>query len=69
VSVKELVETFESVTGQKVNHCYVQRRPGDVSAFYADASKAKAMLGWQAERGLEQMCADAWAWQLNLKQV
>jgi UDP-glucose 4-epimerase len=69
VSVKELVETFESVTGQKVNHSYVQRRPGDVPAIYADPSKAKAMLGWQAARGLEQMCADAWAWQLNLKQV
>ena len=69
VSVKELVQTFESVTGQKVNHSYVQRRPGDVPALYADASKAKTMLGWQAERGLPQMCKDAWTWQLNLKEA
>jgi UDP-glucose 4-epimerase len=67
VSVKELVETFVSVTGQKIPFEFVARRPGDVPSLYADASKAKELLGWQAQRGLETMCADAWRWQSNLK--
>ena len=67
VSVKELVETFVSVTGQKIPFEFVARRQGDVPSLYADASKAKELLGWQAQRGLETMCADAWRWQSNLK--
>ena len=63
VSVKELVETFVSVTGQKIPFEFVARRQGDVPSLYADASKAKEFLGWQAQRGLETMCADAWKWQ------
>jgi UDP-glucose 4-epimerase len=39
------------------------RRPGDVAACYADASLAAAQLGWQAKRGIDEMCADAWRWQ------
>ncbi len=69
VSVKELVETFESVTGQKLKHAFVERRQGDVPAVFADARKAKEFLGWEAKKGLDQMCSDAWKWQLNLKQT
>ena len=67
MSVKEMVETFVSVTGQKIPFEFVARRPGDVPSLYADASKAKELLGWQAQRGLENMCADAWRWQSHLK--
>jgi UDP-glucose 4-epimerase len=62
-SVFELVNTFEGVTGQRIPHEIVARRPGDVPACYADATLASSLLGWQAKRGLEEMCADAWRWQ------
>ena len=39
------------------------RRPGDVPAYWADPSAALATLGWRAQRGLDQMCADSWRWQ------
>ena len=68
-SVKELLETFVSVTGQNINYEYVGRRQGDVPILCADVSKAKEFLGWEAKKGLDQMCSDAWKWQLNLKQT
>jgi len=63
VSVKKLVDTFIAVTGQKIPFEFVARRPGDVPVLYADVSRARELLGWQAQRGLEAMCADAWRWQ------
>jgi UDP-glucose 4-epimerase len=63
VSVKNLVDTFIAVTGQKIPFEFVARRPGDVPVLYADVSRARELLGWQAQRGLEGMCADAWRWQ------
>jgi UDP-glucose 4-epimerase len=62
-SVLEMVAAFGKACGKPVPFQIVDRRPGDIAACYADPSKAKAELGWQAERGLEQMCADAWHWQ------
>ena len=59
-SVLELVKTFERVNGVKVNYCIGARRPGDIPACYANASKAEAELGWKAIRGIEEMCKDAW---------
>jgi UDP-glucose 4-epimerase len=41
----------------------VARRPGDIGACYADAALARGLLGWQASRGLDAMCADSWRWQ------
>lgn len=64
-SVLELVTTFERVTGQVVPRRIVARRPGDVATNYADTTKARSELGWQARRTLEDMCADAWRWQEN----
>jgi len=64
-SVLEVVHTFEQVTGQKVKHEIVERRPGDLPTSYADPSKANRELNWQATRTLEEMCADAWRWQSN----
>lgn len=63
VSVKELADTFARVTGVPVPYRFVDRRPGDVAACYADTRLARETLGWQAQLGLERMCADAWRWQ------
>jgi UDP-glucose 4-epimerase len=62
-SVLELIETFERVNGVPVPRRFVERRPGDVAVCYADATLAKEVLGWQARRGIESMCRDAWRWQ------
>src|SRR4029434_3154263 len=63
-SVLEVVKRFETVSGRTVPCDIVGRRPGDVATCYADATRAQALLGWEARRGLEEMCADAWRWQL-----
>ena len=62
-SVLEMAETFARVNGVAVPYVFAPRRPGDVAACYADASKAKRVLGWEAVRTLEDMCRDAWNWQ------
>jgi UDP-glucose 4-epimerase len=62
-SVLDIVRAFEQASGKKVPYKVVPRRPGDVAAWYADPGKAAALLGWQAERGLQEMCTDAWRWQ------
>ncbi len=59
-SVLELVKTFEKVNGVKVKYKIGERRPGDIPACYADASKAEKELGWKAEKGIEDMCKDGW---------
>jgi len=62
-SVLEVVHAFEQASGQDIPHQVVGRRPGDIATCYADATLARELLGWQAERGLEAICADAWRWQ------
>lgn len=62
-SVLEVVKAFEKASGKKIPYTIVGRRPGDVAALYADPTKAEKVLGWRAERGIEEMCADAWRWQ------
>ncbi|MDY6826531.1 MAG: UDP-glucose 4-epimerase GalE [Bacillota bacterium] len=66
-TVLELVRAFEEATGVKIPYKVVGRRPGDVSAAYADVSKAKKELGWQAKRGLKEMCRDAWGFEQGNK--
>lgn len=63
VSVQELADTFARVTGVSVPYRFVDRRPGDVAACYADTTRAREALGWQAQLGVERMCQDAWRWQ------
>lgn len=65
VSVLELIRTFEAVTGARVPYQIDARRPGDIACCYADVSKARALLGWTAELGLDAMCADGWRFQKN----
>ena len=62
-SVLEVVRAFEAASGRRVPYDIVARRPGDVAACYADPSRAAALLGWRATRGLDAMCRDAWRWQ------
>jgi len=62
-SVLEMVAAFERASGRPVPYRIAPRRAGDVAACWADPSKAQQVLGWQATRGLEEMCASAWAFQ------
>ncbi|MBR4021585.1 MAG: UDP-glucose 4-epimerase GalE [Ruminococcus sp.] len=64
-SVTEIVSTFERVNGIKVKHVYGPRRAGDLAELYANADKAAEILGWRAEKNLEDMCRDSWNWQKN----
>ncbi len=64
-SVLELVAAFEKVSGRKIPYDIVARRPGDIASCYADASLARAALGWRAQLSLEDMCGDAWRWQFR----
>ncbi|MDE5890825.1 MAG: UDP-glucose 4-epimerase GalE [Bacteroidales bacterium] len=66
VSVSELVNAFEKVNGVKVNHKFAPRRPGDVTAIWADPTRANEVLGWKAERTVEETLAAAWAWEKHL---
>lgn len=59
-SVLDLVKTFEKANNIKVNYKIAPRRPGDVAEYYADPTKAKEELGWEATKTLEDMCRDSW---------
>ena len=64
-SVKEIIETARKVTGHPIPAVAEPRRPGDPSTLIASNAKAKAVLGWAPERGLEAIIADAWTWHKN----
>jgi UDP-glucose 4-epimerase len=64
-SVLEIVTAFEKAAGKEIPYRITGRRPGDIALAYADPSLAKKELGWTAERGLDEMCADSWKWQTN----
>ena len=64
-SVLDLVKTFERVNGVKIPYEIVGRRAGDIATCYADTRKAERLLGWKAEKGIEEMCRDAWKWGKN----
>ncbi len=65
-SVLEIVNNFEKATGIKIKYEIAQRRPGDIAECYADPSKAEKILGWKAEKNLEDMCKDSWNFTKNL---
>ena len=62
-SVLDFVKAFEKASGRPIPYQIVDRRPGDVAQCYADPSLAAELLGWRAQRDLQQMCADSWNWQ------
>ena len=64
-SVLDIVNTFQQVNDVKVNYVIGPRRAGDLPVCYADAAKAKKVLGWEAKRTLADMCRDSWNWQKN----
>lgn len=62
-SVLDMVHTFSKVSGVPIPYVIDPRRPGDLATVYADPSKAREVLGWTAQRNLEDMCRDTWNWQ------
>lgn len=62
-SVLEVLKAFEKACGKKISYKIVQRREGDIAKCFADASKAYKILGWKAEKDIDQMCEDSWRWQ------
>ena len=68
-SVLDLVKTFEKVNGVKIPYVITDRRPGDIALCYADTAKAEKVLGWKAEKDIEDMCRDSWNWQRHLSEI
>lgn len=64
-SVLDMVKAFGKACGHEIPYKIVERRPGDVAMCYADPTKAKNELGWEAKYDLDRMCADSWRWQSN----
>jgi UDP-glucose 4-epimerase len=62
-SVLELVRAFSTASGRPVPYRIVGRRSGDIAQCYADPALAREVLGWQAQLGVDAMCADTWRWQ------
>ncbi len=62
-SVIDIVRAFEQACGREIPYAVKPRRPGDIAVCYCDPGKAKAELGWEAQYGIEDMCADSWRWQ------
>ena len=62
-SVLDVVKAYEKACGKTIPYEIKPRRAGDIATCYSDASKAKKELGWEAEYGIDEMCADSWRWQ------
>ena len=62
-SVLEVLHAYEKACGHEIAYEIKPRRAGDIAMCYADPSKAFAELGWKAEKGIDEMCADSWKWQ------
>ena len=62
-SVLEMVRAFAKASGKAVPHRVVERRAGDLAEYFADPALARKLLGWQAQLGIDAMCADTWRWQ------
>ena len=64
-SVLDIVKAYEQACGKEIPYVIKDRRPGDIATCYANPTKAKEELGWEAKRGLLEMCEDSWRWQSN----
>ena len=62
-SVLDVVKAFEKACGHEIPYVIKPRRPGDIATCYSDASLAREELGWEAQYGIDEMCADSWRWQ------
>jgi UDP-glucose 4-epimerase len=65
LSVLEVTAAFERACGRRITRRLAPRRPGDVAAYYADVSRANALIGWRAALDIDAICRDAWRWQQN----
>ena len=63
ISVLQMIESFSKACGKPISYSIKPRRPGDIGSCYADVSLAKKELGWEAKRGIDEMCEDSWRWQ------
>ena len=68
-SVLEVIKAFEKVTNQELNYKIVNRRAGDVVSVYADTEKANSVLGWTAEKTMEEALASAWKWEKKIRNI
>lgn len=64
-SVLEVIEGFKKANGIDIPYEITERREGDIASCYADCSRAEKLLGWKAEKNMEDMCRDAWNWEKN----
>jgi len=64
-SVLQMVAAFERACGKPIPYSIMPRRPGDIATCYASTERAARELDWTAQRGIQQMCDDAWRWQQN----
>ncbi len=62
-SVLEVIKSFSKACGKDIPYQIDPRRPGDIAECFADPKKAREELGWEAKRGIEEMCEDSWRWQ------
>ena len=62
-SVLDMVKAFVAANGVDVPYVITDRRPGDLATCYADPAKSEELLGWRAQKNLEDMCRDSWNWQ------
>ncbi|MBB5390107.1 MULTISPECIES: UDP-glucose 4-epimerase GalE [unclassified Herbaspirillum] len=62
-SVLDVVKAYEKACGKTLPYIIAERRPGDIAEYYANPAAAKRKLGWEAQRGLDAICADSWRWQ------
>ena len=62
-SVLDIIKAFNKACGKELPYVIDPRRPGDIAQCYSDPAKAEKLLGWKAEKGIEDMCRDAWNWQ------
>jgi UDP-glucose 4-epimerase len=59
------VRAFEKVSGKIIKYKIMDRRDGDIAECFADSTYAYKILGWKAEKNIEDMCKDVWRWQSN----
>ena len=64
-SVLDVIKAYSAACGTDLPYVVEPRRPGDVTANWADCTKAKELLGWEAQYDIEDMCRDSWRWQSN----
>lgn len=67
VSVLEMINEYQNVSGLQIDYQISPRRSGDIAEFYADPSKAKRDLGWECRRSLAEMCSSSWHYQKSIK--